>query len=398
MARFALASRFDRSSPRNDLGMAPLAAFIYVGYRFYQPMANRGPVCRAKPPLGRGIANPSNGRDRGRVIASIAFRNFKALRNTQVALAPFNLIIGPNGSGKTSLIQAVIGLRDLARLRVLPLSAERPATAESPEIRFRFAPPFAEIEARLGCASDFVCNLLEVSSPSPEIWERARAELLRARSYFFDPAKMAQPADATAGERLASNGENLAAVLAWRRAKDAEAVALLEREFCRLFPEFSGLDLRKNDAGLIELGAALGQQSRVVRAENLSQGTLFALAILAVVLDPLPPSIVCLEEIDRGMHPRMLREIQDALYRLSYPRLSERPGNPVLVLATTHSPYMLDLFRDHPEEVIIAQKEGQEARFERLGDRADLKELLQEGSLGDMWYAGILGGVPDEAR
>ena len=45
---------------------------------------------------------------------------------------------------------------------------------------------------------------------------------------------------------------------------------------------------------------------------------------------------------------------------------------------------------------MIAQKHGQEARFERLADRTDLKELLSEGSLGDMWFSGILGGVPDE--
>jgi len=66
------------------------------------------------------------------------------------------------------------------------------------------------------------------------------------------------------------------------------------------------------------------------------------------------------------------------------------------VIATTHSPYLLDLFRDHPEEIVIAQKQGTVARFERLADRPDIKELLSEGSLGDMWFSGILGGVPDE--
>jgi hypothetical protein len=31
-----------------------------------------------------------------------------------------------------------------------------------------------------------------------------------------------------------------------------------------------------------------------------------------------------------------------------------------------------------------------------LIDRPDLEELLREGSLGDMWFAGVLGGVPEE--
>jgi hypothetical protein len=34
--------------------------------------------------------------------------------------------------------------------------------------------------------------------------------------------------------------------------------------------------------------------------------------------------------------------------------------------------------------------------LERLADRPDLPELLREGSLGEMWYSGILGGVPEE--
>jgi hypothetical protein len=69
---------------------------------------------------------------------------------------------------------------------------------------------------------------------------------------------------------------------------------------------------------------------------------------------------------------------------------------PVQVVTTTHSPYFIDLFREHPEEIVISQRHGTAAVFERLADRADLPELLREGSLGDMWFSGILGGVPDE--
>jgi AAA15 family ATPase/GTPase len=45
------------------------------------------------------------------MIAAVQFRNFKALRSTGVKLAPFNLVLGPNGSGKTSLIQALLRRR-----------------------------------------------------------------------------------------------------------------------------------------------------------------------------------------------------------------------------------------------------------------------------------------------
>ena len=86
--------------------------------------------------------------------------------------------------------------------------------------------------------------------------------------------------------------------------------------------------------------------------------------------------------------------MRDALYRLAYPESVGEKRDPVQVIATTHSPYLLDLFRDHPEEIVIANKTGQEARFERLSDQHNINEILHDAHLGDVWYTGILGGVP----
>jgi hypothetical protein len=58
---------------------------------------------------------------------------------------------------------------------------------------------------------------------------------------------------------------------------------------------------------------------------------------------------------------------------------------------------MLDLYRDHPEEILLLHKSGAESRFERLADRSDLAQLLEEGALGDLWFSGILGGVPADS-
>jgi predicted ATPase len=96
------------------------------------------------------------------------------------------------------------------------------------------------------------------------------------------------------------------------------------------------------------------------------------------------------------MHPRSLREVRDALYRLSYPQDAGMARAPVQVIATTHSPYLLDQFKEHPEEVVLANKQGPAANFERLSDRTDILELMKEANLGDLWYSGILGGVPGE--
>jgi predicted ATPase len=329
------------------------------------------------------------------VIASVAFRNFKALRATSLRLGPFNLVIGPNGSGKTSLIQAVLQLRALAKLPLADPAAVS-SSKKAPEIVFSFAPPFEAVEARLGCGSEIICDLLQVKSPSPETWSALKNELNRMRSFVFDHATMAAPAALANGASLAANGANLAAVLALRREHAPREFARLEAEVLRLLPEFSAFVFASPSVDTVEFSLSLADGSGNVPAANLSQGMLYLLAVLTLAFDPAPPSVLCIEEIDRGIHPRMLREIRDALYRLSYPTAFGETRAAVQVIATTQSPYFLDLFREHPEEIVITQKRGNEARFERLSDRADLPELLQEGSLGDMWFSGILGGVPEE--
>jgi predicted ATPase len=329
------------------------------------------------------------------VIASVAFRNFKALRDAHVALAPFNLVIGPNGSGKTSLIEALLRLRTLSRLP--PAEAAGPAKKPgAPEMIFHFSPPHERIEAQLGCVSEFVCDLLQINVPAADAgWQEVKAQLAHIRSFLFDHYTMAAPVSRADGAELSTNAANLAAVLARWREREPSAFAGLQAEFCRLAPEFTGLKFPPAGEGRVELAAILDGGGSVT-AENLSQGVLYLLALLALAFAPQPPSVVCIEELDRGLHPRLLRDARDILYRLSHPSAFGLKRAPVQVIATTHSPYLLDLFKDHPEEVVIAQKSGRAAHFERLADRADLRELIAEGSLGDLWFSGIFGGVPDE--
>lgn len=338
------------------------------------------------------------------VIATVAFRNFKALRSTSVALRPFNLVIGPNGSGKTSLLQAVLRLSAVAHLPTharAPAGAHEPGTAPEATVRpesefyFSFTAPHDGISVHVRTDSAQQRSTLEISPPHALDWPALREELGRIRGYVLDHTTMAAPAPRNSGAELTFDGSNVAAVLARLRDEAPEAFSALAAEMLRVTPEFHSLELSLRPDDTVELGLRLQDQGLVTPGE-MSQGMLYLLAVLALAFNPTPPSVVCLEDVDRGIHPRLLREIRDALYRLSYPEhfgLSRRPAQ---VIVTSHSPYFIDLFRDHPEEVIISQKQGRAATFQRLSDRTDLPELLREGNLGDMWFSGILGGVPDQ--
>ena len=328
------------------------------------------------------------------VIASVAFLRFKALRSARLALGAFNVVIGPNGSGKTSLIEAIMRLRGLSQLaaRFPQGSATK---AEGPEIVFGFEQPFSGVEVRLACVSDVACDLLEVTATDPSLWEQLRPQLSGIRGYLLDHYALAEASPREDSASLRSNGSNLSAVLAARKRAAPEAFMAMEVEFVRLFPEFSAIGFDSEGGDRVGLSLALAGGAGSVGGADVSQGTLYALALLTLSFDPEPPPVVCIEEPDRGVHPRLLREVRDALYRLSYPASFGLERRPVQVIATTQSPYLVDQFRDHPEEVVISQKEGTAAHFVRLNDLANVEELLREGALGDLWYSGILGGVPD---
>jgi predicted ATPase len=186
----------------------------------------------------------------------------------------------------------------------------------------------------------------------------------------------------------------MAAVLDRLRDEAPERFEALNHEVGRLLPEFDRILFETPSTGTRGFLLRTRHGHHAIRAADLSHGTLLALAMLTLAYLPTPPSLVGLEEPDRGIHPRLLREVRDALYRLSYPEQFSESRSPVQVIATTQSPYFLDLFKEHPEEIVIAHKDGLEARFERLVDRPDIDEILADAPLGEVWYSGVLGGVP----
>src|SRR5437667_6128664 len=90
------------------------------------------------------------------MIESIEFTNFKALRKTTLPLSPFTLLLGPNGSGKTSVLQALQRIAAIAttsadksgKIHVNEWSSIASVTAEHPDAEFELIPP-VEITVRV---------------------------------------------------------------------------------------------------------------------------------------------------------------------------------------------------------------------------------------------------------
>jgi predicted ATPase len=331
------------------------------------------------------------------MIESIKFENFKALRDTTLPLGRFTLIVGANGSGKSTALNAILALGS-------------PSPPWIQQVRSASAPDAIRVILQATWKDDKNVCIVKVEwmadSPPPraeflqdDISKLLRADeprkaLGRARVFFLEANAIAAPVQLQPSIELAHNGANLAGVLDRIRDQNPERFEALNEQIGRWIPEFDRILFETPSPGDRSLALRTREGSHVIKAADLSHGTLIALALLTIAYLPEPPSIVCLEEPDHGLHPRLLRGVRDALYRLAYPEGANEKRDPVQVIATTHNPYFLDLFRDHPDEIVIAEKVGLEAKFSRLSDRADLEEILADAPLSEVWYSGVLGGVP----
>jgi len=337
------------------------------------------------------------------MIESVQFKNFKVLRDTTLPLQRFTLIVGPNGSGKSTALQAMKALAQPPGTNGFDLFAT--AGLDGPTVQVQTVVAWDEPYEGIRTTHTWPPQSFNrettypTSYPNSIIVRRETEEELgrrmsRIRVYSLDAHAIAKPVQVAPMLELAENGANLPGVLDSIKSEDDDRWKDLQDEFTRWLPEFDRIVLPSPTQNFKAIQLRTREGGYRLPACDLSQGTLIALALLTLAYLPDPPSLVCLKEPDRGMHPRLLRDVRDALYRLAYPQDFGATRAPVQVIATTHSPYMLDLFQDHPEEIVIAEKTGLEAKFKSLSDYPHLSEILEDAHLSDVWYTGILGGVP----
>ena len=101
---------------------------------------------------------------------------------------------------------------------------------------------------------------------------------------------------------LQSTGSNLAAVLDDIKDNHPERWESLLDEFREWLPEYDHIQFVKPVEGQKALALRTKRGGHQIPASELSQGTLIALALLTLAYQPNPPSLIGLEEIDRGLH------------------------------------------------------------------------------------------------
>ena len=181
-------------------------------------------------------------------------------------------------------------------------------------------------------------------------------------------------------DRLLDDASNLALVLNQIEHRDGRR---FDELLSRFFPRYERMSTRIS-GGTVQFYLHETGFHAPIPATRLSDGTIRFIAILAILLSPSPPPLVCIEEPELGLHPDAVALLAELLVEAS---------RRMQLIVTTHSDALISELTSQPEAVIACERPGEGTVLRRL-DPERLRSWLDDYRLGDLWRMGELGANP----
>ncbi len=311
------------------------------------------------------------------MLTRVDIQNYRSIYEASVPLSPFTLLIGANGTGKSNFLRL---LKDAAESIAWPGEAYR---------SFPISKHYAH------SAKEQLISMYNDKVEKNEVKEGGRSslalpELKDVRIFSLKPQNAGSQEVLRLFPVVQEDGSGIVQVLDALKTGDREDLFnQIEATFKQYVPEIEKLSFVPAD-GVKQLQVKDRYLPSPVLVSELSEGMQLALMLITILYQERKPSLVCIEDIDRGLHPRLFQSIVELCFDLS------EGENGVQIIATTHNPYLVDEFKDHEEAVIIVEKEGGQTKFTTLAEKLAVIEPVEE-PLGSLWYSGLVGGVPQRA-
>lgn len=369
-------------------------------------------------------------------IEEIRIQNFWAIENARLTLSDLTFLVGRNGAGKSSILDAVefvreaitdslpnalsrrdgfegvhrkgagsddplglsivmrteIGGRSVRMLYGFQLAARGTHIREALRVA-----PFTDMGFSRDGDSFITETKINPSVPksrlvlplvvSDQLWEIAFDTLAQMRAYEIAPHAIANPVPIQSSTNLDRSGANAGDVLeeVELRPEAREAVIeSLKAVVPGLVRVFGGLERGKR---VIDFHQRAGAEIHLFRADQMSQGTLRALGMLLALHQRPAPSLVLIDEVEDSIHPRALSAVLETVegFTEQFP-----------VVLTTHSPEVLAERQVRPDCVRVVQWDGGVTRLYPLSEGT--KESVDPvTSVGDLLRINALwpGDAPE---
>ena len=200
----------------------------------------------------------------------------------------------------------------------------------------------------------------------------------------FHISKARPEQEAGFAEHLSREGENLSLVIEnlynHHRATFDKILKLLRQRV----PGISQVEAKTTEEGRVLLKFQDGSFEAPFLARYVSDGTIKMLAYLTLLYDPVPHPLLCVEEPENQLYPKLLWELAE-----EFRNYSNRGGQ---VFVSTHSPDFLNATQ--LDEVFWLEKDNGYTKIVRAMEDKQIEAYMKEGDqMGYLWKQGFFGGV-----
>jgi len=355
----------------------------------------------------------------------ITVSGFKSIRELDLPLAKLNVLIGPNGAGKSNFVGLFRLLNSIVERR-LGLYAGQSGGADN---LLHFGSKTTErIDIKLSFGNNAYLCILTTTEDDSFVFEHEECQFKPPLSkhkeplrehlgaghresrldketmrpvvahvlesleswivYHFhdtsDSARVRKACDLADNRRLRPDASNLAAYLYalksqhpghYRNIVDAVALTAPFFEDFVLEP-----DRLKPDS--IRLEWRHKESDRYFGPQALSDGTLRFICLVTLLMQPVLPTTVLLDEPELGLHPQAIGLLAEML---------KSAATRTQLVVATQSVTLVNHF-DPDAIVVVEQKKGQ-SLFRRLAPE-EIASWIDDYGMGDLWEKNIIGGRP----
>ncbi len=369
----------------------------------------------------------------GRKVDRLIIENFKSIRKCDVELGDINILIGPNGGGKSNFISFFTMLNRFVESKFqnfvkkqggannllyfgrkhseyirgdIYFKTNRYEFILEPDVENRlfFSREVAYfkphdrgswISKTLGM-NEYESKLIDPESQRSD-WGPWKGigfyvyDALRTwRVYHFhdtsENSPLRLPCNVNENKYLHPDASNLPAFLYMLHRTYPDSFSDIENAFRSIAPFFDKFELEpdRDKSEIIRLEWKHIDSDYLFTASHLSDGSLRMLALLTLLLQPehLLPTTILIDEPELGLHPAAIELLAEVIKSVS--KKSQ-------IIISTQSPLLVSHFE--PEDIIVVELVEKETVFKRL-EKKELEHWLEDYSLGELWQKNIIGGRP----
>jgi predicted ATPase len=317
------------------------------------------------------------------MIETISVTNFKSLARFSLRLSKFNCLVGMNGAGKSTVLQAIDFIAQLMEGRIGEWLEMREWTAQDLHCKLRpessigltvsyrlsdgrqltwmatfnrhelrcsqevLVVPGGRVQLRVKGKNYRLENGAEIpivfhyqgsvlsqlrDDTLPMVVQEFRDSMRRVRSLELLAPNLMRKRARTTDSDIGSGGEKLTAFLHGIKGAQRSVLVDLLKTF---YPQLVDFKVSSPRAGWKKLNVIeqFGTQRLETEARHINDGLLRVLAILAQT--DSDRSLILLDEIENGMNPEIIEKLVDVLVKASQQ-----------ILVTSHSPMILNYLDD----------------------------------------------------